>query len=238
MAGADAPVVGGLGPRLSAVALAVPRGSVTADIGADHGHLSLGLLASGQASFVYALDASEPALSGARQVLAAEVAKGRAAVGLGDGFEALPEGLPKGTIQCAALAGIGSRTALDIIRRGLNDGHRPPSIVLQPSAGEHDVRVEMLELGYGIVAEQLVAEGRRLFMVQSFEDGHGVMELADLVDIYVGPILRDTTGPVMGAWLDVQVHWLMEIIERTDDGDEREQWRSRLKSMEQLRAQK
>ena len=238
VAAAEPHVIGGLGPRLSAAALAVPEGSVTGDIGADHGHLSLGLLASGRASFVYALDASEPALSGARQVLAQEVLKGRAFIGLGDGFDGLPMGPCKRPIQCAVLAGTGSRTALDIVRRGLCGGQRPARIVFQASAGEHDVRVGMLEMGYGIAAEELVAEGRRLFMVQSFEDGRGVTQLTDSVDIYVGPLLRDRVGPLMNAWLDVQASWLAEIEARTKDRAERAEWQSRLRSIEALRAEK
>lgn len=222
--------IGGLGPRLSAVAAAVPMGSVAADIGADHGHLSLGLLDSGRASFVYAVDASEPALAGARQVLAPEVARGRAAVEHGDGFDALPHD----RVECAVLAGIGSRTALDIVRRGLAAGKRPARIVFQPSAGEHDVRTEMLELGYGIADEALVAEGQRLFMVLSFDDGVGVTSLGDLVDVYVGPLLRSTGGPAMDAWLQVQFNWIADIIARTEDPAEREPWRQRLSAIEAL----
>ena len=225
-----APRIGGLGPRLSAVAAAVPNGSVVADIGADHGHLSKGLLASGVATFVYAVDASELALAGAQETLASEISEGRAEALLGDGFRVLPTG----KIQCAVLAGIGSKTALDIVRQGLAEGKRPRRIVFQASGGEHDVRTAMLELGYGIAHESLVAEGRRLFMVQCFDDGQGASELADLVDVYVGPRLRHAVGPVMDAWLGVQADWLAEVIAQTNDPDEERPWRDRLASIETL----
>ena len=123
---------------------------------------------------------------------------------------------------------------MGIVRRGLALQHRPPRIVFQPSAGEHAVRRDMLELGYGIVSETLVAEGQRLFMVQSFEDGRGVTELKDLADLYVGPLLRKSSSPAMSAWLAVQASWLRRIVDRSRDETAREQWRSRLMSIEAL----
>ncbi len=226
------PRIGGLGPRLSAVALAVPKGARVADIGADHGHLSLGLLRSGRAPFVWAIDASEAALDGAHEALAPEVRAGRAAVVLGDGFD----GAPVGAVECAALAGTGSRTAMDIIGRGLGAGHRPQHIVFQPSGGEHDVRSEMLALGYGLVAEQLVAEGQRLFVVLAFEDGAGLRELDGVTDLYVGPFIRKQEGAVLQAWLAGQAEWLLGLLQRADKGSpEVDRLRERLASIEALR---
>lgn len=209
-----APRLPGVGPRLSAVGLAVPKGSVVADIGADHGLLSRALLRADRARFVHATDASSAALDGAVKALAWGVSAGRASVAVGDGFEAIPPN----EIDCAVLAGTGSVTALDIVRRGLATGHCPSRIVFQPSGGEHDVRTEMVTLGYGLVAEQLVAEGQRLFMVLVFEDGEGLMTIDGLEDRYVGPFIKNAPGPLLGAWLDVQKDWLSGLIERADSG--------------------
>ncbi|QDV09414.1 tRNA (adenine(22)-N(1))-methyltransferase [Planctomycetes bacterium Poly30] len=226
-----APRLRGIGPRLSAVALAVPEGSVAIDIGADHGLLSRALLLAGRVRFIYATDASDAALEGARKALARGIEEGRAAVLHGDGFE----GTPPGEIDCAILAGTGSITALEIVRRGLASGHRPRRIVFQPSGGEHDVRTEMLNLGYGLVAEQLVAEGQRLFMVLVFEDGTGVRSLDGVTDRFVGPFISSAEGALLSAWLDGQASWLGDLVERATDPAEAAEWRERLASITELR---
>lgn len=226
----SAPRLRGVGPRLSAVGLAVPEGSVVADIGADHGLLCRALLGADRARFTYAMDTSDAALEGARAALADHVEAQRAAIVLGDGFD----GAPPGTLDCAVLAGTGSATALGIVRRGLELGHRPQRIIFQPSGGEHDVREEMLRLGYGLVSETLVAEGRRLFMVLVFEWGTGVRELDGLEDRFVGPFIKNQRTPLLGAWLEGQARWLEGLLEQDKAGPDLLDLRARLASITAL----
>jgi len=198
------PRFGGLTPRLASLALAVPAGARVVDIGADHGQLGAALLAHGHARFVCAVDLSPAALAGARAALADDVARGRAEVRLGDGFE----GLPLGGFDCAVLAGMGARNTLEILARGAAAGHAPPRLVVQALAGEHRVRRTLLAAGYGLADESLVADGRRLFLTLTFERTGGVRELTGDVELFVGPHLARRGGPLLGAWLAVQAEWL------------------------------
>ncbi|MEZ6015392.1 MAG: class I SAM-dependent methyltransferase [Planctomycetota bacterium] len=193
-----------LTPRLAALALAVPEGARVADIGADHGLLGRALLATGRAAHVVAVDLSPAALEGARKNLAPEVAAGRASVRLGDGFRALEPG----TIDCAVLAGMGARNIIEIVAAAVATGHTPERLVIQALAGEHRVRVALLEAGYGLIDEHLVADGRRVFMTLVLQHGAGVRALLDDVERYVGPHLVRRRDALLDAWLDVQAAWL------------------------------
>jgi tRNA (adenine22-N1)-methyltransferase len=200
----EAPRFGALTPRLAVLAHAVPMGARVVDIGADHGQLGAALLAEGRASFVCAVDLSSPALEGARAALAADVLHGRAEVRLGDGFD----GLDTRAFDCAVLAGMGARNTLAIVARGAAAGHTPGHVVVQALGGEHRVRVALLAAGYGLADEQLVADGRRIFLTLTFQRTDGVRALAGDVELYVGPHVLRRGGPLLGAWLAVQADWL------------------------------
>ncbi|MEL6905792.1 MAG: tRNA (adenine(22)-N(1))-methyltransferase TrmK, partial [Planctomycetota bacterium] len=129
-----APRVGGLGGRLSALALLVPEGAETVvDVGADHGQLGSGLLRAGRAQRVLAVDRSESALAGARAALAPWIQRGRARTALGDGLEPLVGAEPPwGKAACAVLAGLGGAAIAGILDRAAASGALPETVVTQP----------------------------------------------------------------------------------------------------------
>jgi tRNA (adenine22-N1)-methyltransferase len=200
----EAPRFAALTPRLAVLAQAIELGARVVDIGADHGLLGAALLAEGRARFVYAVDSSPAALAGVRGARAGVVASGRAEVRLGDGLA----GLDPRSYDSAVLAGLGARNTLDILARGAADGHAPERVVVQALGGEHHVRAALLAADYGLADEQLVADGRRVFLTLTFERAGGVRSLADDVDLFVGPLLAGRGGPLLGAWLAVQAGWL------------------------------
>jgi tRNA (adenine22-N1)-methyltransferase len=204
----EAPRFGALTPRLAVLALAVPVGARVVDIGADHGQLGAALLTEERAGFVCAVDLSPATLEGARAALATHVLSGRAEVRLGDGFA----GLDPRAFDCAVLAGMGARNTLAILERGRADGHTPQRVVVQALGGEHHVRSALLAAGYGLADEQLVADGRRLFLTLTFEREGGVRALAGDVESFVGPHLLRRGGPLLGAWLAVQAAWLGDKV--------------------------
>ena len=99
-----------LSKRLSACADFVPQGAHVADVGCDHGYLSIYLLQNGIASKVYAGDINEGPLQSA--VLNAEKAglKERISFYLSDGVKNIPKNFD--TLVCA---GMGADTMISIL---------------------------------------------------------------------------------------------------------------------------
>ena len=90
--------------RLQCVAALVPEGARVADIGCDHGYLSLYLLQTGRAAFVHACDLREKPLENARENAARfGISKGLC-LSCADGLLAVdPAGVD--TIVCAGMGG-------------------------------------------------------------------------------------------------------------------------------------
>lgn len=198
------PHFGALPPRLAAVAAAVPQGARVADVGTDHGLLPHALVSEGRAARVTAVDVSPAALVAARALLAAEVARGRAAVRLADGLD----GLAPGEIDVVVLAGLGGPNTTAILGRAFAAGHRPARVIVQALGGEGQVRQALVAAGYGLADEALVADGRRLFLTLSFDRDGGWRGPLLGVDLVVGPVLRHRRDALLAAWLDVQRAWL------------------------------
>jgi hypothetical protein len=107
-----------LSQRLQRLYDFVPRGCTVADVGADHGLLSVAL--SGKCKHVWALDASKLALEGARSLVLSMNLANRISIGLGHGIQPLLSA-KKSNVAYAdncdtvVTAGMGPSTVLQIL---------------------------------------------------------------------------------------------------------------------------
>ena len=99
-----------LSPRLLACAAFVLPGERVADVGCDHGYLSLHLLQSGVAGHVYASDVREGPLSSARRNAAHFGASEKIDFFLCDGVQGLPR-----DFDVLICAGMGADTMISIL---------------------------------------------------------------------------------------------------------------------------
>lgn len=144
--------------RLEAALALLPKESVLADIGCDHGLLSKAALDTGKAVKVYACDISAPSLEKARAAL-----EGYNAVCIvSDGLKNVPN-----DFTAVAVCGMGAKTMLDILEGYDGDA----TLVLQPQTRASDVRRMMSERGYRIDAEITVCERKRYYSVMRFIKG-------------------------------------------------------------------
>lgn len=224
------PRLRGLGPRLSLLASWVPKGAVLADICTDHGQLPAALLRHGLASFAWATDLSPEALEGAASRLERSRELGLSEVRVGDGFAPLP----LGEVDCAIIAGTGGETALGIVARGVQLGHRPERILIQPAEGAPEVRQGMLALGYGLMEEQIIADGDRLFLALAFIRNGGCRRIDTQEDLIAGPLLRQGVSPLYRAWLAAQLDWLKHLLRRPGPTEERARWNERSEVLRRL----
>lgn len=159
-----------LSKRLQCVAAQVPEGARVADIGCDHGYLSLWLLQSGRAAFVHACDLREKPLENARENAARFGISAGLQFSCADGLRAVaPECVD--TIVCAGMGG-------DLIAQLLRDApwvcDQRYLLILQPQSGGSDLRRFLSERGFGTLREALVEDGGFLYNVLCVRFGEAV----------------------------------------------------------------
>lgn len=137
--------------------------SVVADIGCDHGKLSVYLRKRGYG--VIAADTSERAAEKARR--AAERAGVTLDVRIGDGLSVLRVSEANGLV----IAGLGGHEILRILDADAELAHSFERIVLQPMQRQDVLRRGLYERGFAILDEAIVRDDGRLFELLLVKSG-------------------------------------------------------------------
>ena len=128
--------------RLATLAAMLPKASVVADIGSDHGLLCAHLLLNGRCEKAIAVDVSPSAAKKAAQLARSLGLEGRLIPRIGDGLAALKPG----EADAAVIAGLGGRLIASILAAAPNIAQSIP-LVLQPMQQIADLRRFLRENG-------------------------------------------------------------------------------------------
>lgn len=150
-----------LTPRLLALANQVPVGARFADVGTDHARLPVWLLERGIIQNAIASDLREGPLEQARETARRHALTERLSFRLGDGLAPIRG---EETDVCA-IAGMGGETIAAILSAcpwSATPGH---TFLLQPMTSVEELRAWLWRNGFRITREELVGEGRTIYVV-------------------------------------------------------------------------
>lgn len=192
--------------RLRAIADLIGPCPAMADIGTDHGHLPIALVAAGRVDRAIAVDRRPAPLALARQNIAAAGLAGRIETRLGDGLDPLG---PR-EVQVAVLAGLGGRTIRRVVGRADVHGLALRRLILQPERDPWLLRAWLADNGWRINDEALVSEGGRFYTAISVcrdTDG-GWWQQWDPADRLLGQPNRRRGGAVLAALIKHHRAWV------------------------------
>ncbi|MBO4901589.1 MAG: SAM-dependent methyltransferase [Lachnospiraceae bacterium] len=191
-----------LSKRLQAIADLVEPCRVVADIGCDHGFLSIRLVEDGKAEHVIASDVNEGPIKRAREHIHTE--------GLDDRIETIQcDGLSGIMADTVIIAGMGGNLMLKILRDSPESVGNATAFVLQPQSELKAFRESLQELGLAITAEDLVIEDGKYYPMMQVR--HGRMDLNELQALY-GPVLLAKKHPGLREYLLYQNQYLKELL--------------------------
>lgn len=149
-----------ISPRLLACAALVSPGDRVADIGCDHGYLSIHLLKNGIASSIIASDIRQGPLESAIRNAKKYGVQENIQFFLSDGVENIPREFD--TLICA---GMGADTMISILSAApwLKNGKY--RLILQCQSRTHTLRRYLFENDWNIHAESVLRDGRFLYTV-------------------------------------------------------------------------
>lgn len=148
--------------RLEKIAGLVPKGARVADIGADHGYLSIFLIKQNIADFVYACDIRPKPLLNAQHNITAANAQ-NIELRLCDGLE----GINEPDIDAAVIAGMGGEVIAGIIDRCNWIKNPCYTLILQPMTSSEELRKYLYINGFIINTEAAVEDENRIYTVLS-----------------------------------------------------------------------
>lgn len=165
-----------LDERLKAVAAYVRPGAVFADVGCDHGRLSVYLMQQCGAAGGFACDIRPQPLEKARKLIQAKGLADRVTPVLTDGLVGM-EG--KG-ITDVVIAGIGGEVLAHILEEAAFLQEPGVRLILQPQSKEQLLRRAVYAHGFALVEEKAVQSGRFLYTIMAAEYTGEKKEVSDL----------------------------------------------------------
>ena len=189
-----------LSNRLMACCAFVRPGDRVADVGCDHGYLSIHLLQTGIASHVYASDVRQGPLSSAKRNADIYGITEEIDFFLSDGVQGLPRDFD--TLVCA---GMGGDTMVSILSAApwlKSDRYR---LILQCQSKTSFLRRYLSENGWAISRETVLRDGRFLYTVMEVLWQPEAPRLT-VGQCYFSPALSRCTAPEA----DEYYHWVVD----------------------------
>lgn len=202
-----------LSKRLQTIADMVNSGNRVADVGCDHGFVSIYLVQKQIAPKVYAMDLRPGPLARAREHIENYGYSKYIETRLSDGIAALK---PK-EADAMVVAGMGGRLMAKILSDGMEKIMEMKELVLQPQSELGFFRAYLRAHSLTIVAEDMVKEEGKFYpimkvMPEKMADAYGVRSAREVVlsglgerrqvitDAY-GPFLLESAHPVLQEYL-------------------------------------
>ncbi|MBQ3104401.1 MAG: SAM-dependent methyltransferase [Lachnospiraceae bacterium] len=192
--------------RLQAVADLLAPGNCAADIGCDHGYISIYLITKGRFASCIAMDVNPGPLDRARTHIQEKQLSTYIDLRLSDGARALG----KGEADAAVIAGMGGRLTIKILTESLDRFREMKQFVLQPQSEIHRVRRFLRENGFVILQENMVKEEGKYYPMMRVAGENGsrdderdaeTVETMKAEDAY-GPCLLRRRHPVLKEYLE------------------------------------
>ncbi len=184
--------------RLRAIAGMVTKGNRLADVGCDHGYLSIWLVSEKTVPSAIAMDVRPGPLSRARENITR--------YGLEDYIETrLSDGLAKlepGEGDTLVIAGMGGPLMERILKDGAKVREGFQELILQPQSDLPHFRHFLSEIGWEIVREEMIKEDGKFYpMMKAVRNKTGKKIMYTEAEAWFGPLLLEKCHPILKEYL-------------------------------------
>ena len=184
-----------LSSRLLTCAGLVNKGDRVADIGCDHGYLSIHLLTTGVASSCIASDVAEGPLQSAMRNARKFGVQENITFHLSDGVQNIPRDFD--TLVCA---GMGGDTMIHILESAPWLKHERYRLILQCQSKRPELCKWLYAQGFAIRRETLAKDGKFCYPVMEIVYAPG--ESLSGAEFYITPALRSSGSPLLKEFYD------------------------------------
>lgn len=165
-----------LSDRLQMLARMVTPGSRVADVGCDHGFLSIYLVQEEISDGVIAMDVRKGPLSAAREHVAAQGLGAYIETRLSDGLKELGSE----EVDTVVCAGMGGRLMKRILAESLDKAMRLKELILQPQSELQEFREFLRNTGFCIADENMVLEdGKYYFAMRALPESQHITHVPE-----------------------------------------------------------
>ena len=194
-----------LSTRLLACAQFVKKGDRVADIGCDHGYLSIYLLTNGIASSCIASDVNEGPLQSAMRNGRKYGVVNKMEFCLSDGVRDIPR-----DFDSMVCAGMGADTMMHILHDAPWLKDPKYRLILQCQSKRPELRQWLYDEGFRINRETLAKDGKFVYSIMEvvYDPGHGITP----AQTYITPQLLEDSHPLLPEYYERVKYGLEQTI--------------------------
>ncbi len=202
-----------LSRRLQRIADYVTVGKRTADIGCDHGWVSIYLVKNKISPSVIAMDVREGPLNRAEKHVQEYHLEDKIETRISDGMAALKPG----EVESVVIAGLGGPLMIRILEEGDLVAAELEEMILSPQSELEKVRRFLASKGWKTVREEMVFDEGKYYTIMKVV--HGKIEEATLADFRYGKYMIENGDPVLQAFLKKELDVKKEILKKICNSD-------------------
>ena len=199
-----------------------------ADIGCDHGFVSIYLIKEKDVDHVFAMDINDGPLKRAYEHVNEYGLRNRIEVIKSDGAKAIKPGEADG----AVIAGMGGRLTERIILDSIDVFQKMDEMILSPQSEIDHVRRFLIQNGFDILDEDMVLDESKFYVIIKCSYDASVKRQIDDVQALYGPVLIEKKHPVLIDYLNERLIKLEDIVKRIDEGTEQKSDKKRARTDE------
>ena len=195
-----------LSERLKAIASFIPKNSIVADIGTDHGYLPVYLIEKGISKKVIATDISINSLEKISQLVKTKGLEERIDIRQGNGLGVLKAF----EVDTLVIAGMGGLLIKDILDNNKDIANSVVNFILQPNVASKELREYLYANSFEIVDEKLVKESGKFYEIIYAKKGKAYIK----EDLYleIGEKLFLNRDPLLKEYIQHKVSVAESII--------------------------
>ena len=198
-----------LSERMRMVANMVTKSNVLADIGCDHGFVSIYLLEKGICPKVIAMDVNEGPLLRAKEHIEERGLTSYIDVRLSDGMDKLL----LGEADSILIAGMGGRLVIKILTDCMEKAKELKEIILQPQSELYLVRQFLTDFGFHILQEKMVKDNGKFYPAMRVAWKEEKAQPLSEEELWYGPLLLKEKHPVLREYLESEKAKYAQIAE-------------------------
>lgn len=200
-----------LSPRLQIVYDMVPRCGTVADVGCDHGYLTISLLENGVADSAIAMDINAGPLKKAQENITAAGLSSRASLRISNGLQKLEEN--EADVIC--ICGMGGTLIGKIIVAEERVAKSAETLIIEPQSDYYSLRKTLMEMGFVIIDEDLTCEENKIYPIIKlyYEPDEGKRTHLSEAELEYGPVIIKKVPKLLIKLLDKNEKEYSSILE-------------------------
>ena len=198
-----------LSPRLQIIYDMVPQAETVADVGCDHGYLTISVLESNKAQKAIAMDVNRGPLQSAEINVRQANLSDKVEFRLSDGLA----GLQPGEANVICICGMGGALIKRIIKANLSIAQRAQTLILEPQSEYKALREFLIANDFKFIDEDLCTEEGKIYPIMKLSWSDQKVKLTE-AQLEYGPVILEKKPDLLKTLLDKNKNEYTTIIEK------------------------